>query len=97
MTRSSRLTAGRQGAVAKTSEALVPPKPKEFERAWRTLRAFAGFGTRSMSQPSEGLSRLSVGGTTPSRIARIEKMASMLPAAPSRCPIAELVDDIDSL
>ena len=35
--------------------------------------------------------------TLPSRTARIEKIASTLPAAPSRWPIADLVDDIDSL
>ena len=50
-----------------------------------------------MSQPSDGSSRLSVGGTMLSRIARIEKIASTLPAAPRRWPIADLVDDIDSL
>jgi len=49
-----------------------------------------------MSQEGDGLSRLSVGGTIPSRIARIAKIASTLPAAPSRCPIADFVDDIDS-
>ncbi len=39
---------------------------------------------------------MSVGGATLSRIARIEKIASTAPAAPSRWPIADLVDDIDS-
>src|SRR3546814_7297535 len=46
------------------------------------------------AQLGEGLSRLRVGGTTLSRIARIEKIASTAPAAPSRWPIADLVDDI---
>ena len=32
-----------------------------------------------------------------SRIARIEKIASTAPAAPSRWPIADLVEDIESL
>jgi hypothetical protein len=40
---------------------------------------------------------LRVGGTTPSRIARIANIASTEPAAPSRWPIADLVEDIDSL
>src|SRR3546814_15985401 len=48
------------------------------------------------AQLGEGLSRLRVGGTTLSRIARIEKIASTAPAAPSRWPIADLVDDIDT-
>src|SRR5581483_8251422 len=34
------------------NEALVPPKPNEFERAYRTLRCLACLATRSMSQPS---------------------------------------------
>src|SRR5271170_3088403 len=80
----------------KISDALVPPKPNEFDSTYLTLRSRACFATRSMSQEGEGLSRLRVGGTTPSRIARIENIASTLPAAPSRCPIADLVEDIES-
>ena len=52
-------------------------------------------GTRSIGVSTDGLSRLSVGGATPSRIARIEKIASTAPAAPSRWPIDDLVDDIE--
>src|SRR5690606_31092824 len=78
--------------------ALVPPKPKELDRARRTGRSLATCGVRSTSaQLGEGLSRLSVGGTTLSRIARIEKIASTAPAAPSRWPIADLVEDIDTV
>ena len=33
-----------------------------------------------------------VGGATLSRIARIEKIASTTPAAPSRCPVIDLVE-----
>jgi hypothetical protein len=36
-------------------------------------------------------------GTIRSRIARIEKIASTAPAAPSRCPTDDLVDDIEIL
>src|SRR3546814_1637581 len=80
-----------------SSDLLVPPNPKEFDSARRTGRSFAAWGVRSMSaQLGEGLSRLRVGGTTLSRIARIEKIASTAPAAPSRWPIADLVDDIDT-
>ena len=32
-----------------------------------------------------------------SRIARMLKIASIAPAAPSRCPVDDLVDDIDTL
>src|SRR5713101_3047887 len=69
----------------KISDALVPPKPNEFESTYLPRRSCVTFGTR-----------LRVGGTTPSRIARIENIASTLPAAPSRCPIADLVEDIAS-
>src|SRR5260370_39530986 len=95
--RQSRRMRGRYGGPVKISEALVPPKPNEFDRTWRILRSLACFGTRSISQPGDGFSRLRVGGAMPSRIARIEKIASTLPAAPSKWPIADLVDDIDSL
>ncbi len=33
----------------------------------------------------------------PSRIDRMEKIASTAPAAPSRCPIADFVDDMTML
>jgi len=53
-------------------QALVPPKPNELLSAWRTLRCLACLGTRSMSQPASGSSRLSVGGTICSIIDLIE-------------------------
>src|SRR4051794_6190210 len=83
-------------ALPKISEALVPPNPNEFDSTYLTRRCCAVFATRSRSQDGDGLWRLSVGGTTPSRRARIEKIASTLPAAPSRWPIADFVDDIAS-
>src|SRR3546814_568239 len=96
-TRDCRITAARYCNSARTPLALGPPNPKEFDSARRTGRSFAAWGVRSMSaQLGEGLSRLRVGGTTLSRIARIEKIASTAPAAPSRWPIADLVDDIDT-
>src|SRR5207245_6638775 len=85
-----------QGGPVKISDALVPPKPKELVSTYLTLRSLDCFGTRSMSQDGDGLSRFKVGGTTPSRMARIEKIASTLPAAPSKCPIAEFVEDIEN-
>ena len=39
---------------------------------------------------------MSVGGKTPSRKARMLKIASIAPAAPSRCPVDDLVDDIET-
>src|SRR5262245_55834663 len=80
-----------------TSEALVPPKPKELESTVSMLRFLASCGTRSMAVATEGLSRLSVGGATLSRIASTEKIASTAPAAPSRWPVADLVDDMASV
>src|SRR5215475_11783189 len=80
-----------------TSEAFVPPNPNEFDKTTSISRSRALCGTRSTVDLTEGLSRLSVGGATLSRIARIEKMASTAPAAPSRWPIADLVEDIDTL
>ena len=40
-----------------------------------------------------GSVRFSVGGTTPSLSDRQQKADSSAPAAPSRCPVAPLVDD----
>ena len=76
--------------------ALVPPKPKLLLSTALTGRSFALCGTRSTpSQLSLGLSRLSVGGTIWSRIARMQKMLSTAPAPPSRWPIADLVELIE--
>src|SRR5215469_11376018 len=86
-----------QRAWVKIRAALVPPKPKEFDIVASTLRFRAEWGTRSSLVSKPGLSRLSVGGTIWSRIARRQKIASTAPAAPSKCPIEDLVDDIDVL
>jgi hypothetical protein len=48
----------------KISDALVPPKPNEFDNATLTSRLRALCGTRSIGVSTDGLSRLSVGGTT---------------------------------
>ncbi len=50
-----------------------------------------------MGVSTDGLSRLSVGGATLSRIASAEKMASIAPAAPRRWPVADLVEDMVSV
>ena len=48
-----------------------------------------------MSHPSEGLLRFKVGGTILLLMDKIENIASTAPAAPNKCPIADLVEDID--
>src|ERR1700720_2208486 len=78
------------------TEALVPPKPKEFDSATLISRLRGAFGTRSIAVSTDGLSRLMVGGAILSRIARMLKIVSIAPAAPSRCPVDDLVDDIDT-
>src|SRR5215472_10074112 len=84
------------GAV-RTSDALVPPNPNEFDSA-AAIAIFLGlYGTRSISVSIDGLSRLRVGGAIWSRIASVEKIASTAPAAPKRCPIEDFVDDMASL
>src|ERR1700753_1360844 len=79
------------------TEALVPPKPKELDNATLISRLRGVFGTRSIAVATDGLSRLMVGGATLSRIARMQKIASIAPAAPNRWPVDDLVDDIDTL
>src|SRR6266571_2584553 len=79
------------------TEALVPPKPKEFDSATLISRLRAACGTRSIVVSTDGFSRLMVGGAILSRIARMLKIASIAPAAPNRCPVDDLVDDIDTL
>src|SRR3984957_21163199 len=79
------------------TDALVPPKPNEFDNATLISRLRETRGTRSIAVSTDGWSRLMVGGAMLSRIARILKIASMAPAAPKRCPVDDLVDDIDTL
>src|SRR6202051_2154180 len=78
-------------------EALVPPKPNEFDSATLISRLRGTCGTRSIAVSTDGFSRLMVGGAMLSRIARMLKIASIAPAAPSKCPVDDLVDDIDTL
>ncbi len=75
-------------------EALVPPNPKLLDKAASIRRFWAVLATRSITLCRVGCSRFNVGGATPSRIARIENTASIAPAAPSRWPVADFVDDM---
>src|SRR5258705_7922985 len=76
---------------------LVPPNPNEFDSAKLFSPLGGVWGTRSMAVSIDGLSRLMVGGAILSQIERTLKMHSIAPAAPSRCPVDDLVDDIDTL
>src|SRR5258706_13898181 len=88
----------RQSATRCTiTEALVPPKPNEFDSATLISRLRATCGTRSIAVCTDGFSRLMVDGAMLSRIARMLKIASTAPAAPSRCPVDDLVDDMDTV
>src|ERR1700710_3288150 len=78
------------------TDALVPPNPNEFDSATLISRLRGDCGTRSIAVCTDGFSRLMVGGTMLSRIARMLKIASMAPAAPNKCPVDDLVDDIDT-
>src|ERR1700681_905356 len=73
--------------------ALVPPKPKELDSAARIVMSRAMFGTKSRSHLGSRWKRFAVGGAIWSRIASTVKTASMPPAAPSRCPVIDLVDE----
>src|SRR5665213_1311544 len=76
--------------------ALVPPKPNEFDRTVLMAFFLATLGTKSIAVCTDGLSKFNVGGHILSRIARTEKIASTAPAAPSKWPIADLVEDIET-
>jgi len=69
----------------KMTLALTPPKPNPFEIACSIVMRLASWDTRSTpSAAASPFSRLRVGGATWSRNARIVKIASAPPAAPSR-------------
>src|SRR5690348_14546042 len=61
------------------TDALVPPKPNEFDNTTLISRLRGVCGTRSIAVSTDGFSRLIVGGATLSRIARIPKIASIAP------------------
>src|SRR5260221_6071368 len=80
-----KLRARRQEKRESTSDALVPPKPNELERAWVIFfsRAFSGMRS-SPATSSAGSFRWSVGGKMPCSIASAQIAASTAPAAPSK-------------
>ena len=56
MTPVAALPARVSGLAASTSETFWPPKPNEFEIAWRTLASRATFGTTSSGMAGSGTS-----------------------------------------
>src|SRR5690606_11398081 len=66
----ARFKPSHQSTAVRITAALVPPNPNEFDIAAFTGRFFAFSGVKSMADSTDGFSRLSVGGTTPSRIAK---------------------------
>lgn len=70
--RMRRISRHAQEARRNSSEAFVPPKPNEFDKAILISFSRALCGTRSIVVATEGLSRLRVGGATFACIARIE-------------------------
>jgi hypothetical protein len=90
---------GACGQIARiTRLALVPPKPKLLLSTAFT-RPLLGDVRHEVDAPA-GVARIvevEVGGTIPSRIASMQKIASTAPAPPSRWPIADLVELIDSV
>src|SRR5512134_909787 len=71
---------------------LVPPNPKELDRATSIFMSRAVFATWSRSHFGSWLKILVVGGDTWWCTARAENTASTPPAAPSRCPVMDLVE-----
>src|SRR5690606_15070870 len=64
----------------KTSDALVPPKPKLLDKATLTFFCCAWCGTKLNRDPTSGLFRFSVGGTTFSRLVSKETNNSTMAA-----------------
>lgn len=72
LVRMRRMSFHAHDARRNSSEAFVPPKPNEFDKAILISFSRALCGTRSIVVATEGLSRLRVGGATFACIARIE-------------------------
>src|SRR5262249_41286933 len=77
----------------KISAVLVPPKPKALESATFTRHSRARLGMTSIGHAGSCSSTLTVGGKMARVKASTVKMASAAPAAPSMCPVIDLVAD----
>ena len=71
---------------------FVPPKPNELLNAYEIFFSRGSFGNRFILVVSIGSFKLSVAGKILLFNAIIEKIDSTLPAAPSKCPIDDLVE-----
>ena len=78
--------------LSKTTQALLPPNPKEFDSTRSTVAA-VGSRTGSMSRVASRVSSPVFAGSRPSRSASTETTASMPPAAARACPVRPLVDE----
>src|SRR5512137_1077015 len=80
----------------KSSTELVPPNPKLLEITTSSFFSRAVLGTTSSWHSGSWSSTLMVGGTTPWWRASTATTASRPPAAPSRWPVIDLVEETHS-
>src|SRR5690349_11755432 len=83
--------------LPKMRHALVPPKPKLFDATYSNVASRPRPATKSSAGWAQARSRFStlhVGGAFWSRKERSEKSASVAPAAPSMCPVMDLVEEM---
>src|SRR5216683_3118981 len=102
----ARAPARRADSLAKwaASHSSMQPKSCRFNRSLTKLprrpivyAQFLGFITECGESVDSTSYEALVGDALLSRIARTLKIHSIAPAAPSRCPVDDLVDDIDTL
>jgi len=76
----------RPSSRRKTRQALMPPKPKELLRMNSGSACLPSPARYWRSQAGSASSRLTVGGSQRSWLARAQMAASKAPLAPSACP-----------
>src|SRR5262245_39807439 len=86
------LNVTRHYAAARTTQVLLPPKPKELDTATFTGCSLASWGTWQRLQSGSGWSRLMVGGTAWRSRVTMQASASRAAAAVSRWPLMLLVE-----
>src|SRR5438477_11125967 len=83
---------GHHDTLFNANVTLCPPNPKLFDIATSIGRFTALLGAELRSQAGSGVNWLIVGGITPSCSASAQTANSSAPAAPSRCPVIDLVE-----
>src|ERR1700738_3893657 len=79
----------------KTTDALVPPKPKEFDSTQDSATLSRRSRTIGMSSKAGSrVSMLALSQMNPLFIISSESIACCPPAAPSECPVSDLVAEI---